>query len=178
MSNAAYEKYRPINSVNLITQIDDESFDEDSNEASPTKWSTPKSSNHKTSNYEAYSETQYCTQSGTPTKRASYLQIEIANTTPKPAKASKKSHRSSISHSVQKICISGKDVQKSIQKKCPTADIDRLKSRQITIDKPGESLLIECSPVVAPKQGSGGDILSRLKRKSEALAVRQRDQSF
>lgn len=105
-----------------------------------------------------------------PSKRLSYVQFEVASTTPKPTKSSKQSPRSAI------MRLTGKDVQKSVKAQYPSVDTHRLKDRQFEIG-PRESLLVECPPEVSSVEKKG-DFLSQLKAEKLAFIVKEIDNSF
>lgn len=121
---------------------------------------------------------QQSTPQGTPSKRLSYLPVEIANTTPKPLKGAKHSSRLAIMNTPQRVLVTGKEIQKSAQEKCPTVDTDRLKERQVTITAPNESVILECPPESPPSAEKKGDLLSRLMSAKSAIIARQLDTSF
>lgn len=161
----------------MSTDDEDEPSPKKKSKKSQPNFSTPKFSNTRSTrmNYEtSYSTTE---NDGTPTKQLGYLQIEVANTTPIPIKMPKNSRRSAITQSPQEIHVSGKDLQKSVKGMCPTADINRLKNRHMTIDEPNTSLHVACTPGGTPNEKKG-DILFLMKKKPTPLVVKQIDNSF
>lgn len=119
---------------------------------------------------------QYSTPTRTPSKRLSYVKLEIASTTPKPTKVLKHSSRLSILRTPQEIHLSGKDIQKSVKAQCPTVDTDRLKKRQFKIAGPKESLVVEYSPEVSSVERKC-DFLYRMKGDKQPLVAKQIDTS-
>lgn len=123
---------------------------------------------------------QQSTAQGTPSKRLSYLPVEIANTTPKPLKGAKYSLRAkhlAIMDTPQEVLVTGKEIQKSARKKCPTVDTDHLKERQVTIG-PNESVILDIPLESSPPSEENGDLISRLKNtKPRAIVAKQLDTS-
>lgn len=116
----------------------------------------------------------HITPQGTPSKRLNYLPVEIASTTPKPLKGAK---HPAILNTSQKVRVTGKDIQKSVQAKCPTVDTDRLMKRQMSLAGRNESLIAECPPESPPAE-KNRDFLSSLKNVKTPLLVKQIDISF
>lgn len=149
------------------------------NGTSQTIFATPKVGRRSTRmSQESRSNMQYSTPVKTPSKRLSYLPLEVASTTPKPLKGAKKSSRLAIlPASPQEIHVSGKDIQKSVKAKCPTLDTHRLKSKGRMSIGPRESLLVECPPE-SPTVEKKVDILFRMKNDKTPLVAKQIDTSF
>lgn len=137
---------------------------------SQSTFSTPKASTrNRRTTIDAYSAMQRSTPQGTPTKRLSYVPVEIANTTPKPAKGAKHSKQLAIMDKPQEIHVTGKQIQKLVRAKCPAADTDRLIKREMTIGGPDESLIAEC--LESPPAEKKGDLLSQLKNNAAKTPI-------
>ena len=140
-------------------------------------FSTPTTRNRRTcTKHESYNEERYSTPSNTSSHRSSFVQLEIANTTPK----STKGRRLAIMHAQQEICLSGKDIQKSVKSKLPMlsmADTDRLKERQVKIAGPGQSLAVEC-PTEDASTEENGDLLTKMRNRRSLMVVKQIDASL
>lgn len=138
------------------------------NKTSQSTFLTPKASTRsRRTTMEAYSAMQLSTPQSTPTKRLSHVSVEIANTTPKPAKGAKHSSRLAIMDKPDKpkeIHVTGDEIQKLVHAKCPSADTDRLKKRDVFIAGPNVSLIAEC-PKSSPSDKKR-DLLGSLKNKT------------
>lgn len=164
--------------MKIHSRIDDDDDDmggpSSTIEYKTSPFSTPKTSNRsRRTTIEAYSAMQCTTPQGTPSKRLSYFPIQIANTTPKPAKGAKYATRLAIMDKPQEVRVTGRDIQKTV----PTVDTDRLKKRQMSIAGLNESVILEC-PTESPSVDKKGDLFCRLKNETAPILAKQLDTSF
>lgn len=134
------------------------------NKTSQSTFLTPKASTRsRRTTMEAYSAMQLSTPQSTPTKRLSHVSVEIANTTPKPAKGAKHSSRLAIMDKPKEVHVTGDEIQKIVHAKCPTADTDRLKKRDVFIAGPNVSLI---ATIESPPSDKKCDLFGSLKNKT------------